>query len=238
MRSSQALTKGVASSTPATEGVRYWVNQMGCAAEKSAMQGASPSKKRLVGEHVRQSPQIALVRGRRVAGTHAGRTTAHGLAILHKGGDPFRRVVAHDLGRTAGLKIEGHDRAEGQAVSPLRHDARQAFVLGGVQSGLRLNVLQHIANQGGVAINVGADLQNRRAPVAARERHHIGLGHHHRDDHAFPSQLFVAQYKTYFLGERRGGIVMKNQVAHGCLSVERLALNQFDQLFTEVFALE
>ena len=40
---------------------------------------------------------------------------------------------------------------------------------------------------------IGADLQDRRLPIAAGKRHKIGLGQDPGDDHALPSQPLDAE---------------------------------------------
>ena len=47
-------------------------------------------------------------------------------------------------------------------------------------------MVQHGANQAGIAVNISTDLQHRRAAVATRQRHEVGLGHDHGNGHALP----------------------------------------------------
>jgi hypothetical protein len=76
-------------------------------------------------------------------------------------------------------------------------------------------MLQQVANERRIAINIRADLQHRRAPVAAGERHQLGLGHGARDDDRLPSLFFVAENQADFFGKRRAGVMMKDQIGHG-----------------------
>jgi hypothetical protein len=97
----------------------------------------------------------------------------------------------------------------------VRHDARCAARAFGVQRGRGCALFEHVGNQGGVAVDVGADLQDRRFPVAARERGEQRLGHDHGDEHAAPGQALVAQDQPDLLGKGRVRVVVEDELGHG-----------------------
>ena len=114
--------------------------------------------------------------------------------------------------RACGLEVISHCYREEHAICPLRHRTRSALQTFGIESFLGADVLQHIANQHRVANDLIANLQNRNAPIAARERLHIGFGHHHRLEDRFPREIFVAKNGANLLSEGGTGIVMEEDV--------------------------
>ena len=54
----------------------------------------------------------------------------------------------------------------------------------------------------GVAIDVGADLQHRNAPITAGQRDQLGLWHDHRLDNRSPGHALHAQHDPHLLRER------------------------------------
>ena len=90
----------------------------------------------------------------------------------------------------------------------------------GIERGRRRDALQHARDQRRVAPDVGADLQHRRAPVAAGERDQVRLGHDHRDLHRLPRELLVGEHGADLLRERRDGVVMQDRVGHGNILLE------------------
>ncbi len=183
--------------------------------------GRGTEQEGLALQHVGQAPQVAAVgsggigRGQAChAHAHLGPVVAKHLGLqaplLHGG---VRRAPEH-LSGAARREVPGHGRPEQLFVGPLRHDARQAHLVRRVQRGRGLAAFQHVADQRAVAIDVGADLQERRLAVAAGERHHIRLGHDLGNDHRLPGQLFVAQDQPDLFRKRRRGVVMQDEVAH------------------------
>jgi ribosomal protein L34 len=145
---------------------------------------------------------------------HARRTTAHGRAVLYQSGGGIG-VSRKNMRSTSGRKVIRHGRPKQRAVGPLRHGARRAFDASGVQGFIRAEVLQHIADECGVANDVVADLQHGDAAVTARERLHVGLGHHHGLVYRLPTHVLVAKDGAHFFGEGGVRVVVKVQVLHG-----------------------
>ena len=117
-----------------------------------------------------------------------------------------------NLSHTHRLKVVGHGHREEGAVGPLRHDAGGPFHLFWVKAGAGRDVFEHITNQGGVAVNVGPDLQHRGFAIAARQGCQFGFGHDHGNEHALPIELFVTQDQANFFGKRRIGVVVQDEV--------------------------
>jgi len=138
-----------------------------------------------------------------------------------KGFGGLGRRVGKQRGGALGTEVIGHGGPKQRGVGPLRQHTRHTFGRLGVERGLRLQVLQHFADQGGVAVHVGAYLQKRRLSVAAGQRQHVGLGHDAGHQHRAPGQVFVAQYQAHFLGKRRGLVVVKNGCVHRGLLKKR-----------------
>ena len=156
------------------------MNQIECAAEKSAIDGHAAEQERpAVGEHA--------PRGGRGMQRSAAAPSCSGAAPHRR---RHRRAVGaerlHVLGRRAGEqcgragRLHGvrHGGPEQRRVGPLRRRSRarppgRAGYSGG--SGASRSMTRHISAR--VAVDVGADLHERRAPVAAGQRDDVGLGH-------------------------------------------------------------
>ena len=179
--------------------------------------GLDTKQKVVLFHHVCNAPQVRAVGCRGLRRTHAVHAAAHGTAV---GGKGLRRAlgrIGKQHGGAARLQVVGHGRPEQRVVGPVGQDARHALERRRVQRRLRLQVLQHRGDQRSVAINVGADLQHRRAPVTAGQRQHVGLGqdagHHHR----LPGQLLEAQHEAHFFRKRRSGVMVQDErsLGHG-----------------------
>ena len=178
--------------------------------------GLHAKQKIVLFNHVRDAPQVGAVGGRGILRAQARHVHAHGLAVFGKGCPGLGRQLGEQRGHALGLHVVGHGRPEQGAVGPLGKHAGDALQVRWIEHGFGLLVLQHLTNQAGVAVNVGADLQDGRAPVTTRERHHIGLGHDAGDDDRLPGQLLEAQHKANLFGKRRRGVVVQDEFcAHG-----------------------
>jgi len=87
--------------------------------------------------------------------------------------------------------------------------------VGGHQRRRRREPIEHAGDEARIAIDVAAELQNRRLAVTTGERHHIGLGHDDGDDDRAPGELFVAQNGADLFGIRRERIMVQDDVGHG-----------------------
>ena len=135
-----------------------------------------------------------------------------GRAIGGEGFQHFGRRIGEDRGDAGRLHGVRNDRPEEDGVGPLREHLRGAGDLLRIQRRLGVALIDQARHQRGVAIDVGADLQERRLAVAAGQRDHVGLGHDHRHGDRAPCEALVAEDQPYLLRERRGRVVMKNQL--------------------------
>ena len=78
----------------------------------------------------------------------------------------------------------------------------------------RVGAARACGNQLRVAVDIRADLHDRRIAVAAGERREIGLRHDERDQHRSPGKTLVAEHQPDLLGVRRPLVVMENDFAH------------------------
>ena len=147
----------------------------------------------LIVHHAGDPAQVGLVSRGGIAGMHAARAAAHlGAVFGESPGDIVRLALEEKCGALRAEAV-GHRSREQSGVGPLRNDPVRAVAALRMERGRGLAMFEHVANERCVAINVGADLQYRSAPVAAGERHHIGLGHDARNVDRLPCQLLVAQ---------------------------------------------
>ena len=87
-------------------------------------------------------------------------------------------------------------------------------VAAGIEGGRGHAPLQLARDQVGVAPDVGAVLQHRRAAIAAGQRRQLGLGQDRRDFDAPPGQALEAQHQPRFLCEIGEIVVVKDQFTH------------------------
>ena len=78
----------------------------------------------------------------------------------------------------------------------------------------RVARLQLARDQRGVAVDVRADLQDRRLAVAAGQGRQVRFRHDHRHLHRQPVEVFQSEDETDLLRERGGIMVMKDQFSH------------------------
>src|SRR5690606_28206139 len=77
--------------------------------------------------------------------------------------------------------------------------------------------LQTTGDQCRVAIDVRADLQHRRAPIAPGQGGQVRLGHDRRNRHRAPGELLEPQQQACLFGKWRGGVMVQDQLMHGRL---------------------
>ncbi len=65
-----------------------------------------------------------------------------------------------------------------------------------------------------VAVDVGADLQNGDAAIAARQLEMVGLRKHHRRVDGSPVESLESECKPNLFGKGREVIVMENEFVH------------------------
>jgi len=194
-----------------------------------------PGHMLLAGGKLLLQPREGLVQHRRrLRQRHAQRVgvAAHGLAVGHEGLDLSRRQVRQHRLHAGRLHRVGHGGRKQRAVDPGSHDVRLRGLRHWIQRRIGRHAVQHRADQRRIAIDIGADLHDRRAAVTARERRDIGLGHDRRNFHRAPGQALGAQHEPDFLGKRRRCVLVKDEVGHLGLSGgdrgDRLLLNRAD----------
>ena len=111
-------------------------------------------------------------------------------------------------------------------VCPRRENAGVGGMRLRVERRLRLESFQHIRDQGGVAIDIAANLQYGRTPVTAGERDHIGLRQHHRYPYRSIAQSLESQNRTDFFRERGFRVVMQDDFGHGTYRASRVRLTR------------
>jgi len=142
--------------------------------------------------------------------------------------EQLRTILAEHLGKGLGhlgkaqrqggrLEHQAHRVEEQHRVSPLRQRRDNELLAFGEQCRRGLFRFEATRDQGGVAIDIRADLQHRRAPITAGQSGQVRLWHHRRNGYRAPRQLLEAQQKTRLLGEWRGGIVVQDEFVHGRL---------------------
>ena len=160
---------------------------------------------------------------------HEHRPVALGLLQRHPAhravGEQLRAVLAEHLnellghlGETQrhgfGLEDQAHGIQKQYRVGPLSKRRRSELLTFGEQRRSGLLRFQPTSDQRRVAVDIGADLQHRRTPVAPGQRGEIRLGHDRRDHHRTPGQLLESEHQARLLGEGRGGIVVQDQLVH------------------------
>ena len=168
-----------------------------------------------VGEARLGAGQIVRVRQRRL---DPGRLGAP-LALHRQGAGLHRRGVERPAGKLLAVLDEGlrhldlaeddrHRGAEERPVGPeVDRPAGAVQLMAGAGGDLGQDHL-------GVAIDVGADLHHRDAPVAAGERRQVGFRHDRRLDHRMPGKAQEPEQQPGFLRERRVVVVVQDEVGH------------------------
>src|SRR5262245_45446616 len=75
-----------------------------------------------------------------------------------------------------------------------------------------MQLLEHAHDELRVAVDVGADLQDRDAAVSSGEQHQVRLRHHVRLLDGAPREALVREHLAYLLGERRRVVLMQEQL--------------------------
>ena len=144
---------------------------------------------------------------------------AHRFTVCKNGSRKISQRAAKLVTGAFVAPVVSHCSPEQRAVSPLRQNTRQRVDSSRVKGGRRLQALQNIADQGGVAINVSTDLQERRSAVATGERDDVRFRQDGRHDHRPPGQTFKAQHQAHFFCKWRRRKMMQDQLSHGLTSV-------------------
>jgi hypothetical protein len=113
----------------------------------------------------------------------------------------FDEILRHLIGQRAEHQV--HGVLEERAVGPHRGGPGDALISRWKQRWLRKAPFQLADDDLGIAINVGADLQHRRAPIAPGQRHQIRPRHDSRNQRRGPFQVLQPEHDTDFFRERR-----------------------------------
>jgi hypothetical protein len=125
------------------------------------------------------------------------------------------RGLAEHVGNPCRLHRVRDRDPEQRAVGPLREDVLQGRGCR-IQRRVGVQAIDHAAHQRGIAVDVRADLEERRAPVAAGQRDDVGLGQHDRHLDRPPRESLPAEHQADLLGERRAIEVVEREVGlHG-----------------------
>ena len=103
------------------------------------------------------------------------------------------------------------DRQEDDAVGPEAPGVAGSLAAVRVERRLRRDALDHAHDQLRVAVDVGADLEDRDAAVPTRQRDEIRLRHDARLLDRAPCEALVREDLAHLLGERRSVVVVKQQ---------------------------
>ena len=68
-----------------------------------------------------------------------------------------------------------------------------------------------------VAVDVGADLQDRCAAIAARQLRQVRLRHHDRNLDRPPGETLQAEHQPHLSGEGGHVVVVEDDLVHGVL---------------------
>ena len=128
-----------------------------------------------------------------------GGALAEGGPVSGKRGGRLR--VGQEAGHVLRLEADGHASPEQLGVHPPGQGLGGEAAGRGIQGRSRSLVVQPGGDRGGVAVDVGAHLQHRRAPVAAGERDGVRPRHDHRDDHGAPGNPLGVQHRPRLLGK-------------------------------------
>ena len=121
------------------------------------------------------------------------------------------------LRQQAQIRAHGQSsaRVEETAVRPTGQRQRQAAGRAREQRGAGETTLQFQSDQSGIAVDVGAHLQHRRAAVTAGQCGQVRLGWHHGNVNGLPGEALQPEHEPNFLGERRWIEMVQDQVRHG-----------------------
>ena len=78
----------------------------------------------------------------------------------------------------------------------------------------RLHAVEHARDAVRVAVDVGADLEHRHAPIAAGELDVVGLRHHHRRLHRAPGEPLATEGEADLLGVGGHVVVVEDEFVH------------------------
>ena len=145
---------------------------------------------------------------------------AHGLDRRRRQAVQAGAVLVQTLGHVIG--IDARDIERGGPHELLLGPACQRLVGAcsriWIESGRGHAPLQLSRDQVGVAPDIGAVLQHRRAAIAAGQRRQLGLGPDWRDFHAAPCEAFEPKHQSCLLGKIREVVVVEDEAAHAAFS--------------------
>jgi hypothetical protein len=156
-------------------------------------------------EQVELRPQLLALRGC-VAKDPLEREAAldHGRTIFDESGGGTPARSSRPCGRRARRAPLATHRACRKAPRCRREEGR-----------LGLEALDRAGDQVGVAVDVGPELEDRRLPVAARERHQVRLRHDHRKDDRAPRETLEAEDAPDLLGVGGLPVMVEDDVVNG-----------------------
>jgi hypothetical protein len=158
--------------------------------------------------------QVAMYPRRHIL---AGQRKPEGLALGHES----RRNLFPD-----GVGDDAERGREDCLVRPPGERQDDTFAAIWIEARLGMQTLDLSQDKLRVAVDVSADLHDRRAPVAARERKQVRLGQGGRDRDGAPGEALQSEGEPDAFGERRGRIVVQDDVVLGRLCCGSLQLAQ------------
>ena len=172
----------------------------------------------VVGEQVLEPAEVVVEVRRLVVQRRAPEGRRHRRAVGAEGLHRFGRHAGEDVGDARRLHRERHRGPEERLVGPLGDDRRQAMGGFGIERRLGNEPVDHPAHQRRVAVDVGADLHERACAGSRRSgrRRRAWAGGRHR--HRAPAHLLHAEDEAHLLRERRGRVVMQNELVHASVS--------------------
>jgi hypothetical protein len=133
-----------------------------------------------------------------------------GAAQLFAVGD---KILRHPVRQRAEHQV--HRALKERPVGPHRARRADAFISLWKQRWFRKAPLQFAKDALGIAIDVGADLHHRGAPITSRHRHQIRPRHDSGDQDRCPFDVFQAEHKPHLLGEWRRFEMMQDDGGGG-----------------------
>ena len=101
-------------------------------------------------------------------------------------------------------------RHELRPAGPARHHLVERAERRRIQARLGLVMIERRQDRGGIAIDIGADLHDGCARIAAGQLDEVGLGHDVGDGHRLPGHAFQPEGGAHQFGKRRCLIFVKD----------------------------
>src|SRR5262249_47956272 len=137
-------------------------------------------------------------------GREVERVDTHSAPVVDKRIEEIRSPVA------PGGVAQLHD-IDGESRHPRRKGVVQEPPAGREEGRLRKSRFQQLEDQLRVAVYVGADLEDRSAPIPASERKLLRARRKRVDAHGLPARALAAERTTHGLGERWQIVVVKDE---------------------------